>query len=99
MVNVTPDSPDVLEFNSVGNVTSVCNQWINRCKAGVRNVCEFSMDLPLVIGGFDNVTCRALSRCGTSLVSMTLEVLNLKRCTVARITFDFIAFRVLSPDG
>lgn len=92
MVNVTPDSPNVLEFNSVGNVTSVCNQWINRCEAGVRNVCEFSMDLPLVIGGFDNVTCRAVRRCGTSLVSMTLEVLNLKRFTIARITSDFITF-------
>lgn len=92
MVNVTPDSPNVLEFNSVGNVTSVCNQWINRCEAGVRNVCEFSMDLPLVIGGFDNVTCRAVRRCGTSLVSMTLEVLNLKQFTVARITSDFIIF-------
>lgn len=92
MVNVTPNSPNVLEFNSVGNVTSVCNQWINRCEAGVRNVCEFSMDLPLVIGGFDNVTCRAVRRCGTSLVSMTLEVLNLKRFTIARITSDFITF-------
>lgn len=98
-MNVRPDSSNVLEFNSIGNVTSVCNQWIDRCEAVVRNVCEFSMDLPLIIGGFDNVTCRAVRRCGTSLVSMTLKVLNLKRFTAARIMSDFIAFRVLSPDG